>query len=185
MAHRKIKFEREKYYHRGVLKTNIFLETDNYLFLLEKVQKYSAELGINIIAYCLMPNHYHFLVQQKGEQPVRKFVQRLFNSFTKAFNKKYDRSGTLFEGPYKAVCVEDTSYLIHLCRYIHRNPLDAKLVNRIGEWPFSNLKEWLGMRNGSLFDQEFQNTYFDSSEEYLDFLKTVESKENLDKYLFE
>ena len=117
-----------------------------------------------------MPNHYHLLVRQESESPVSEFMQAIFNSYTKAYNKAFNRTGTLFEGPYKAVQVEEDPYLLHLCRYIHRNPLDAGLVKDPDEWPYSNYLEWVGKRAGSLVDLEFVRDFFPRPGEYSRFV---------------
>ncbi len=129
------------YYHifnRGSGKAKIFQEEDNYYFVLGRIKKYSREFKLNVIAYCLMPNHYHLLIRQDGGYRAGLLPQRVFNSYSKAYNRKYDHSGTLFEGPYKIVHVTGESHLRHLCRYIHSNPVKDGLVQRPEEWPFSN-----------------------------------------------
>jgi len=112
MARRKTPFAQGEYYHiynRGANRQPIFRCGDNYVFLLRRVKRYIVQWQIVVIAYCLMPNHYHFVLLQAGEHPISYFVQSLFNSYTKAFNKMYGRSGTLFEGPFRAAHVTDTS----------------------------------------------------------------------------
>ncbi len=180
-------FQQGHFYHlynRGTNKANIFFEERNYRFLLKRVKKYSTKFMISVIAYCLMPNHYHFLVRQDGEEIAGKLMQSVFNSYTKAVNNNYNRSGTLFEGPYRAIHVDDRSYLIHLCRYIHRNPLEAKLVKNIKDWPYSNYHEWINLRNGLLYDPDFVKGYFKSSEEYVNFVTDYNSPKKLEQYLF-
>jgi len=90
---------------------------------LRAMKKYSIQFSFAIIAYCLMPNHYHWLIRQESELSVQLLPQRVFNGYSKNFNKRYQRSGTLFEGPFKANLVDNDEYLQHLCRYIHANPL--------------------------------------------------------------
>lgn len=173
MARRKVEFVTGQYYHiynRGVNRDLIFRNPDNYLFLLRRVKEYSSRFEIALIAYCLMPNHYHFLLRQEGIQPVSKFVQNVFNSYTKAFNKAYHRTGTLFEGPYKALLVEKETHLLHLCRYIHRNPLEAGLVTNLDDWPYSNYLEWVGKRTGAIFDVQFVQEHFAESDDYESFV---------------
>lgn len=173
MARRKVEFVTGQYYHiynRGVNRELIFRNPDNYLFLLQRVKEYSSRFEIANIAYCLMPNHYHFLLRQDGIQPVGVFVQRTFNSYTKAFNKAFQRTGTLFEGPFKSVSVNKDNYLIHLCRYIHRNPLDAGLVSDLADWPYSNYLEWVGKRSGTIFDAEFAQEHFADAADYQKFV---------------
>jgi hypothetical protein len=125
-----------------------------------------------------MPNHYHFLLRQDGTELISVFVQRTFNSYTKAFNKTYQRTGTLFEGPFKSIHVETDNHLIHLCRYIHLNPLEAGLVTNLDDWPYSNYLEWVGKRAGTLYDVQFVQTYFANPDEYEQFvLEYIPSKD--------
>ena len=136
-----------------------------------------------------MPNHYHFLLRQNEDEPLNIPIAYLFNAYTKAINKKYKRTGTLFEGPFKSIEVEDVNYLIELCRYIHRNPIDDGIVKKIEEWEFSNYLEWIGKRNGTLFDLKFRNKHFKdaaSYEKYVsDYVSIKQAIKVLDKYLLE
>ena len=101
-------------YNRGAHQVSIFREEDNYLFVLRKTQAYCRSLSLTPIAYCLLPNHYHFLIRQDGEHRAGLLPQRVFNSYSKAYNKRYDHSGTLFEGNYQVVPVEREAHLLHL-----------------------------------------------------------------------
>ena len=83
----------------------------------------------------------------------------------------YGRTGTLFEGPFKSIYVDKESYLVYLCRYIHRNPLEARLVSRLSGWPSSNYPEWIERRNGRLVDRAFIKFYFKSPAEYAKFVE--------------
>ena len=141
------------------------------------------KLGVTVIAYCLMDNHYHFLLRQNGVIEVSKFMQAVFNVYTKAFNTKYKHSGTLFEGPYKAIHVDRNEYLFQLCRYIHRNPLEAGLVVKPEQWHYSNYAEFIGKRNGTLVDHEFVKMNFGSSEAYEDFVMNYVPPEKTQKEL--
>jgi REP element-mobilizing transposase RayT len=120
--------------------------------------------------YCLLPNHYHLLVHQNGEHPAGLLPQRVFNSYTKAYNKRYDHSGTLFEGPYKALQIERDDHLLHLCRYIHANPVKHGLVSQLEEWPYTNYPEWVGLRSGKLVDCAFVEAHFPSPADYQAFV---------------
>jgi putative transposase len=176
MARRAVPFIQGNYYHvynRGASRQSIFRSDENYLFLLQRVKRCVAEWQTTVIAYCLMPNHYHFVLRQDGECPLSSFVQAVFNSYTKAFNKMYRRSGTLFEGPFRALHVAKDEYLVHLCRYVHRNPLEAGLVTSLDDWPYSNYLEWIGRRDGALVDRRFVRGYFASPEEYTRFVVEV------------
>lgn len=186
MTRRKILFLPDNYYHiynRGAHKANIFRNEADYLFLLMYVKRELERCAITMIAYCLMYNHYHFLLRQNGGVEISKFMQAVFNIYTKAFNGKYELSGTLFEGPYKAILVERNEYLLHLCRYIHRNPLEAGLVAKPEQWQFSNYAEFVGKRNGTLMDHEFVKTNFGSPEAYKDFVMNYVPPEKTQKEL--
>ena len=194
MGKREVIFNNNGYYHiynRGVNRERIFFEERNYLFLLEKVQKYLVEFPVSIIAYCFMPNHYHFLLRQDSEIPISQFIQAVFNSYSKAVNRSISRSGTLFESKFKSVSVDEPDYLIHLVRYIHRNPVDClkPLVQKLEDWPYSNYHEWIGKRNGSLVDMDFIRDHFKSGQKYAEFVQDYESQKDqlrkLKKYLFD
>jgi putative transposase len=157
-------------YNRGARQLTIFRETTNYLFAISKIKEYSQAKRISVIAYCLMPNHYHFLLRQDGEEPAGDLPQFVFNSYSKAYNKKYAHSGTLFEGRFRAKVVESSGHLLHLCRYIHGNPVKDGLVAEPGDWPYSNYLEWIGERPGLLVDRDFIKAQFSNSEEYKRFL---------------
>ena len=173
MARRRVEFVQGEYYHiynRGCNRELIFRSHENYRFLLRRVKHYLPEYQISVIAYCLMPNHYHFLLRQDGTQPISTLIQAIFNSYTKAFNKMHGRSGTLFEGPFQAVHIAEERYLVHLCRYIHRNPLDAGLVAHPADWLYSNYLEWVERRSGTLVDREFVRSRFPTPEAYEQFV---------------
>jgi REP element-mobilizing transposase RayT len=157
-------------YNRGAHREPIFREEGNYLFVLRKVKRYVKEFDLTIIAYCLMPNHYHWLVRQDGDQAAALLPQRVFNSYSKAYNKRYEHSGTLFEGPNKALKIESQDHLLHLCRYIHANPVKDGLVHHPEEWPYSNYPEWMGLRPGSLIDDAFVKAHFSSPADYREFV---------------
>ncbi len=157
-------------YNRGVNKSILFREPANYLYIIEKLQKYSLENLVSVIAYCLMPNHYHLLLRQDGAQPAGNVPQAVFNSYSKAYNSRYRHSGTLFEGRFRAKPIRTTTHLLHLCRYIHGNPVKDGLVTDPTDWRWSNYLEWIGKRKSPLVDYEFIKTQFVNRPEYKDFL---------------
>lgn len=191
MARRKTIFLPNNYYHiynRGVHQTNIFRNDRDYVFLLKLVKEQAKKCDITIIAYCLMDNHYHFILRQNGDIEISQFMQAIFNVYTKAFNDKYKQSGTLFEGPFKSIHVERNEYLLHLCRYIHRNPLEASMVVKPEQWHYSNYAEFVGKRKGSLVDNDFVKINFGTPEIYEDFVMNYippeKTQKELRHYLF-
>jgi len=129
-----------RFYHifnRGINSRLIFLNDENYRFFLRKVTLYVIPY-FDIYAYCLMPNHFHFLLKVKaGTNVISSFkkdglhseecffskqIARLISSYTQSFNKVYQRSGPLFESPFKRILVDSEDYLRNLIIYIHQNP---------------------------------------------------------------
>src|SRR5574341_1106415 len=152
MPYRKVPFFAGGYYHiynRGNNQEAIFFERENYTFFLRQVRKYFGREAVDIVAYCLMPNHYHLLVHLKVDD-LGSMVQPFALSYTKAINKRFNRVGTLFQGPFKAIWVEREEYLLQLCRYIHLNPVKAGLVARAEDWEFSSYRDYVGLRDDGL-----------------------------------
>lgn len=119
-------------------------EKDKILKLL-RLNNFSQE--IDLLAYCLMPNHFHFLVRQRTANGIDRFCNSLFTRYATYFNKKYLRVGRLFQDVYKAVLVDSEAYLLHLSRYIHRNPLELDdKTRRKHQETYSSLPEYLETR---------------------------------------
>ena len=170
MTSRKSTFVQGNYYHiynRGVNRQKIFFSKENYFHCLRLLSKYSKAYLVTVIAYCLMPNHYHLLVRQDSEIGFPKLIKTVFNAYVQAVNKQLGRKGTLFEGRSKHVHVDKDEYILHLCRYIHLNPVEAGLARMPEDWIFSNYRDWIGRRQGKLKDIGFISTFFANSEEYL------------------
>jgi putative transposase len=119
--------------------------------------------------------------------PRRK--NKLFNAYAQAVNKRNGRTGALFEGRFREVQVDNESYLLHLCRYIHGNPVKAGLVTTLEEWSYSNYLEWIGARPGTLVDDPFVTDFFPNRLDYkefvLDYLRGIDELPNdIKQYLF-
>lgn len=159
-------------YNRGVEKRNIFKDQQDYGVFLGYLKEYlspppdqktlikqftfkgetfkgvprqpnnySGE--VDLFAYCLMPNHFHLLIKQKTDRSIEKFMRSLLTRYSMYFNKRYTRVGSLFQGTYKAVLINEENYLLHLSRYIHLNPNEytKDLLNA-----YSSYSEYLGKR---------------------------------------
>lgn len=195
-------------YNRGVEKRDIFLDDQDYAVFLHLLKYYlspidpkgehplmefknfsivrprplaNIEKEVNLIEYCLMPNHFHLIIQQISIDGVTKLLRRIATTYAMYFNKRYKRVGYLFQGPYKAVLVETDSYLLHLSRYIHLNPIDLtrrELVN----YPYSSYKYFIGSARAGWVKPRIILDYFDKSK-LLPFLKTYPSyMEFVEKY---
>jgi putative transposase len=195
MATRNITISADEYYHiynRGVEKRIIFLDTQDKNYFIQALYAALSDFPmqpcrlsetdifshtieqklVSIGAYTLMPNHFHILVRVKDPKDLSLFMNRLQTSYAMYFNKKYERSGRLFEGTYKAKHIADDTYLQYLFAYIHLNPI--KIIDKT--WKEKGLKDITKA-------QAFLNKYQFSS--YLDYV-TVKRPETriLDKTAF-
>ena len=181
MPQRSISLVAGEYYHvynRGNNRQDVFFERENYLFFLRRVRKYlvgdtqeTSEVWTTIIAYCLMPNHFHLLVCPHDDELSRR-MQRFSISYTKAMNKRYDRVGSLFQGQFQAVLVDRNEYLLHLSRYLHLNPVEAGLAKRPVDWEFSSYRDYIGLRQGTLPMPDIILSQFPTPKEYQEFVES-------------
>ena len=185
-------FGQGQYYHiynRGAGKEKIFFNQGNYEYLLRLMKRYSRNHGTTVIAYCLMPNHFHFLLRQETEEPLTKFMSGLFNAYVQALNLQQGREGALFGSRFQHKYVDKWEYLVILCRYIHRNPIKAGMVSKPEDWIYSNYREWIGIRNGELKDGAFIHDHFPNPEEYVAFVNDIEDEkknyEKISQYMFD
>ena len=108
---------------------------------------------IMLLAYCLMPNHFHLLIRQLSKNSMPSFMRSITTRYAMYFNTRNRRVGPLFQGSYKAVLVEDDNHFLHLTRYIHQNP--HKLIEgHLKDYPYSSYAEYLGLRNTSWIHPE-------------------------------
>lgn len=167
MPYRNLKFENLAFYHiynRGVDKQRIFKTKRDYERFLQTLiyyqfsgpkpkfsnqKRYKAKDFLNnskitnLICYCLMPNHFHLLVQQIEEGGIQEFMGKLANSFTKYFNTKHNRVGPLLQGEFKAILIETDEQLLHVSRYIHLNPYVAEITKNLSDYPYSSFIEYI------------------------------------------
>lgn len=136
---------------------------------LQKLKKIQGRSLVEIICYCLMPNHFHLLVKQTKEAGISTFLSKASNSYTKYFNTKYKRVGPLFQGTFKAVRIEDEEQLLHVSRYIHLNPLIDFIVRDLRHFPFSSYPEFLGLKNG-FCKKDYILDHFNSPSSYEKFV---------------
>jgi REP element-mobilizing transposase RayT len=139
MARRPRVFAPGLLYHvivRGNQRRQTFRSDEDYKAYLDRLEKYRTKFRVRVYAYCLMPNHVHLLVET-GSAPLAKFMQGLQQSYTQYFNHRYRKVGHLFQGRYKAIICEKEKYLLALIRYIHLNPVRARLAKRPEQYPHS------------------------------------------------
>jgi len=164
-------------YNRSNNQEALFRTEENYLYFLKKYRFY-FELEVVTISYCLMPTHFHLLIKINPDSDVSKIKKNfgeLLRSYTRAFNKRYDRTGSLFQQSTKSKIILKDEYLRNLVIYIHQNPVRSNLVTKQEDWKFSSFNDFIGLRNGSLpkmdiilkdFDND-KNKFYEYSKEII------------------
>ena len=192
-------------YNRGVEKRNVFLNEKVYFrFILNlfefndiapaentyyrnvyevgprKIEK-QRECLVEILAFCLMPNHYHFMMRQKVENGITEFMRKIGTGYTMYFNKKYERVGALFQGKFKAILIKEEAHFQYLPQYIHFNPLDLiapewrekeildieKTMQFLEQYRWSSHLDYLGKKNfPSITQRDFLLQCFGGQEQY-------------------
>ena len=181
-------------YNRGVEKRNIFLDDQDYIVFLHLLKYYLsppdpnnehpfANLSltgfnpvrlrpmqtlfgeIDLLGYCLMPNHYHLLVRQITRDGITQLTRKISTTYSMYFNRRYKRVGHLFQGIFRAALIQDDSYLLHLSRYIHLNPSPVTAVTGFNPvtYSYSSYQYYLGTKNASWVKPKFILDYFQSN----------------------
>lgn len=172
-------------YNRGNNGENIFKESTNYNFFLQRYSKYCYPV-LDTYAYCQLKNHFHLLVRIRNPTEVERLIEdekidekvhkrlskkgwspqlvsqqlgHLFNSYTQAFNKKYDRSGSLFERPFKRRKIDQRKYFCNLVSYIHRNPQLHKLCDDFKSYQYSSYPIFSSKRESKINRQETRDRF--------------------------
>ena len=187
MPRREVILQAGNYYHiynRGNNRQLIFFEQANYIYFLRQLRNHLITNGVDIIAYCLMPNHYHLLVYLKTYR-FSKLMQSFTLSYVKAIGKRYHRVGSLFQGRFQAIHVDREEYLLHLTRYIHLNPVSAKIVEKAEHWEFSSYQEYIDLRRESVAKIDEVRSQFQSAEAYRYFLEDLTSDKLIHHLTFE
>lgn len=124
---------------------------------------------VDIICYCLMPNHFHLLIRQRQSNGISAFLGNISNSYTKYFNAKYKRSGSLLQGTFKSVAIESDEQLIHVSRYVHLNPIVSRICPNINLYKWSSYHEY---KYGQRFCEVSEIlSFFNSTSTYESFLE--------------
>lgn len=140
--------------------------------ILQSLQKANDQI-IEVVAFCLMPNHFHFLIKQIKENGISTLIRHIINSYTRYINKKNERVGPLFQGPFKAVHITSDEQLLHLSRYIHLNPLISLVIRdeNFIAYPWSSLQNYLYNRQQYTFiNPKIILENFKSPTDYLKFI---------------
>jgi putative transposase len=201
-------------YNRGVEKRVIFKDEQDYKVFLNYLKEYLSKPSeksemlkicftlqgqtfkgiervpknyfekIELVAYCLMPNHFHLLIRQNDTDSIKEFMRSLTTRYSMYFNKKYNRNGSLFQGRYRGILITDEPYLLHLSRYIHLNPVEFTddLTSA-----YSSYADYLGLRHTrwikpDIILDQFNNKVgieFKKINNYKDFVEKYQQEDNL------
>jgi putative transposase len=176
------------YYHvfnRAVEGRQLFYSKRHYLKYLKLWNEVDFTPACRVLAYCLMPNHFHCLVLITSARLFVRKISYFLNKYLKFLNAVRDESGPYFRNRFKAKVIEDEKYLIGVCGYIHLNPMKGGLVKSLDEWPYSNYLEFVGKRQGLIFDEMFYDEYIGSPEEYREFLCSRYSEDVIEPYVLD
>jgi len=214
---RKTQLVENEYYHiynRGVDKRNVFLDDFDYIRFLKSIQEFNsvAPIGslyektfrdkletkppigglvskriVEIFAYCLNPNHYHFILKQIEEKGIEKFMHKLGSRYTTYFNQKYERTGSLFQGPFKAAKINPNNFL-YLSAHVNCNA-EVHGIAKAENYRWCSFQDYIGKRNGKLCSKEIILDQFKNQKDYFDFAKenavAMKEKKEFEKLLFE
>lgn len=204
-------------YNRGVEKRVIFVDEEDYtvfLYLLKYFLSPEAEREkhplantpnaslirprplpgladeVELLAYCLMPNHFHLLIKQKTKAGMTKLLRKLSTTYALYFNRRYERVGHLFQSIYKAVLITEDPYLLHISRYIHLNP--AELTRKIpsgpvalwagrpvrpADYPYSSYQYYLGKKQAAWLKSDPLLAYFEGNRNHPEFNRFLSYQE--------
>lgn len=190
-------------YNRANGNENIFITNENYSFFLKKYKQYISPI-CNTYCYCLMPNHFHFLIEIKSEKEIINFFSKqdsdlnslnptgfenlsgllskqfadFFNSYSKAFNKQQQRKGSLFMRPFKRKKIINKEYLMKLVHYIQFNPVEAGLCKKASEWSFSSYNGLLS-ESPTLLERKTVINWFEDPENFIFIHKQLPKEMNI------
>ena len=192
-------------YNRGNGKNKVFLDEEDYKFFILRLNQnlfpdiykskysYSTPLPKNsfsMTCFCLMPNHFHFLIKQNRELPISKLMLKVCTSYSKYFNKKYKSVGHIFQDQFKQIWVDDNSYLVWLSAYIHENPGVAGLVSNSRDYNWSSYSDFAGLNGGSIkCDRKIILEQFTSPKDYCGFVDSsreiIKERKDLESLLLD
>lgn len=153
-----------------------FIKSRTFNIRLKTVDNIIKQRMVGLNTFCLMPNHFHLLVQEVDEGGIAKYMQRVLTAYANYFNTKYHRAGHLFENSYGSVHVEDNDQLLYTSAYIHKNPIDLKRDYQNYSWSsfidYTNENRW-----GKLLDQKIILEQFDNQKDFSDWTESTTAKD--------
>jgi REP element-mobilizing transposase RayT len=182
----------EKIYHvynRAVGNELLFTTDNDYLYFLKKFERFLHPY-IEVYSYCLLPNHFHFLLgikefdESEDEIKINKAFSKFFISYARSYNNSYNRLGRLFCQPFKRILVEDDDYFRILVNYVHRNPIHHGLVKDYRNWRYSSFNAYLSDKQTKIEKRKVLE-YFYSLDDFISFHEENKSKIGIEKLYLE
>ncbi|TSC78830.1 MAG: putative transposase [Parcubacteria group bacterium Gr01-1014_29] len=159
-----------------------FLRKGSFGATKSTIQEITKNKIAELVAFALMPNHFHLVVHERTPNGISRYMQRVQDAYTKSFNTKYQMIGHLFQGPFHAVHIADNEQLLHLSAYIHRNPNELRKWHAKEEkYLWSSYQDYIkNNRWGNLLNPQIILEQYENQREYADFVKTSGTKDILD-----
>jgi putative transposase len=129
---------------RGNARQRVFFDAEDCRGFLALIDEAQERLSVPVLAYCLMPNHVHLVVRPRGERDLGRWMHWLLTAHVRRHHRRYGTIGRVWQDRYKAFPIEEDRHLITVIRYVERNPVAARLVERAEHWPWSSLRERIG-----------------------------------------
>ncbi len=172
-------------YNHAAQKLLLFRDAEDYQKCLSLMNIYLVSPGFSVVAFCLMPNHYHLLIRQNDECPIYQIMNKIWFRYAKYYNGKYGGKGSIFAGRTQHKHVDKDRYLFRLSAYIHQNPVSAGLVKSPEDWEWSNYQEWIGLRHTRLCDYSICRGYFKDETSYREIMEEITAGKHIEKYLLD
>lgn len=168
----------EKVEHIGRMVKDFAISLGQHPMLAKLEQKVAKGRTVELVAFCIMPNHFHLILKEVEERGISSYMQRILNAYGKYYNTKYQKSGHVFQGAFRSSHIGDDRYMHHLSAYIHRNPRELRgWVNKESWYAWSSFQDFIGKnRWGSLLVPDVVMGEFKDKNHYEKFVKTSPSK---------
>ncbi|KKS77378.1 MAG: hypothetical protein UV64_C0020G0002 [Parcubacteria group bacterium GW2011_GWC1_43_11b] len=160
-----------------------FLKTGNFGFDEKEIKEIIDQRLVKVTAFALMPNHFHILVQSTIDNGISIYMQKVLNGYTKYFNAKYQQSGHLFQGPFRAVHIQDNEQLLYTSAYIHLNPREAGYAGQETKYRWSSFSDFVGQNrwNNLLDPSIILDQIIDNDDNYKTWVENSGTKEFKDR----
>lgn len=165
---------------RGVRGGLIFKYDSDYELFLQILKECQKRYEFRVHSYCLMDNHFHLQIETR-EEKLSTIMERLLKAYAITFNRKYQYCGHVFQGRYKGILIEDSRYFLETGRYIHLNPVKARMVHRPEDYLYSSYKYYISVGNNDILTKDKTLSYFRDSDP-MEYAKYIEAKRNHEQY---